>query len=71
MGSLNIKSLCKHIDDKLKALMVRQPQDILAINETKLDSADCDALLDLSGYVLMHRDQVSLVERSVFIYVIL
>ena len=54
MGSLNINSLCKHIDE-LRALMVGQPLDILAINETKLESADCDGLLNLPGYTLIRR----------------
>ena len=56
MGSLNINSLCKHIDE-LRALVVGQPLDILAINETKLESADCDGLLNLPGYTLIRRDR--------------
>ena len=37
--------------------MVGQPLDILAINETKLESADCDGLLNLPGYTLIRRDR--------------
>ena len=55
MGSLNINSLVKHIDE-LRVAMINQPLDILAINESKLDDNDSD-MLSLHGYTLVRRDR--------------
>ena len=70
MGSLNINSLCKHIDE-LRALMVGEPLDILAINETKLESEHCDGCSIYQGTLLFIEIEISLVEEFVFIYDIL
>ena len=56
MGSLNINSLAKHIDE-LRLVMINQPLDILAINESKLDDNDSDDMLSLHGYTLVRRDR--------------
>lgn len=56
MGSLNINSLCEHIDE-LRALMTGQPLDILAIDESKRNDADRDGLLNLPGYTVIRRDR--------------
>ena len=56
MGSLNINSLLKHIDE-LRVLMINQPLDILAINESKLDESDSDQMLSLHGYTIVRRDR--------------
>ena len=56
MGSLNINSLAKHIDE-LRLVMINQPLDILAINESKLDDNDSDNMLSLHGYTLVRRDR--------------
>jgi hypothetical protein len=45
---LNITSLTKHID-KLKVVMLNQPFDIFAINETRLDSSFTNAEIALGG----------------------
>ena len=52
---LNINSLAKHIDE-LKLFMVNKPLDVLAINESKLDMADSDHLVNLEGYSIVRRD---------------
>ena len=49
MGSLNVNSLVKHIDE-LRVAMINQPLDILAINESKLDDNDSDNMLSLHRY---------------------
>ena len=56
MGSLNINSLAKHIDE-LRLVMINQPLDILAINESKLDDNDSGNMLSLHGYTLVRRDR--------------
>ena len=48
LGPLNITSLTKHIDE-LKVVMLDQPFDILAINETRLDSSVTSAEIALVG----------------------
>ena len=56
MGSLNINSLVKHIDE-LRIAMINQPLDILAINESKLDDNNSDNMLSLHGYTLVCGDK--------------
>ena len=56
MGSLNINSLVKHIDE-LRVAMINQPLDILPINDSKLDDNDSDNMLSLHGYTLVRRDR--------------
>ena len=56
MGSLNINSLVKHINE-LRVAMINQPLDILAINKSKLDDNDSDTMLYLHGYTLVRRDR--------------
>ena len=56
MGSLNINSLVKHINE-LRVAMINQSLDILAINESKLGDNDCDNMLSLHGYTLVGRDR--------------
>ena len=56
MGLININSLSKHIDE-LKILMSHDCFDILAINETKLDSHDSNFLLTIPGFKLERRDR--------------
>ena len=52
MASLNIISLPKHINE-LRIFMSNQVQDVLAINETSLDSTISDGELKISGYELI------------------
>ena len=49
IASLNINSLLKHIDE-LRVCVSKQQIDILAINETKLDSNIPMDLISLEGY---------------------
>jgi exonuclease III len=56
IGSLNINSLSKHIDE-LQVFMKDGIFDVLAINETKLDLFDPDSLIDLPGYACIRKDR--------------
>ena len=58
IASLNINSLLKHIDE-LRVCVSKQQIDILAINETKLDSNIPMDLISLEGYnwVSMNRNR--------------
>ena len=55
MGSLNIASLVKHFDE-LQVFMEEEPFDVLAINETRLDSSILDCSVSLPGYNLLRCD---------------
>ena len=56
MGSLNINGLLSHIDH-LRIFMNNQPFDILAINETKLNSIVTDEQIRLTGYNVIRNDR--------------
>ena len=56
IGSLNITSLYKHIDE-LTVLMAKQTFDILALNETRLDNTISDSLVHLPGYNVIRCDR--------------
>ena len=56
MASLNITSLTLHIDE-LRAMMADQYLDILALNETRLDSSICDNQVHIDGYSIIRRDR--------------
>ena len=56
IGSLNIASLYKHIDE-LTVFMEKQTFDILALNETRLSDTIPDSLINLPGYDLIRRDR--------------
>lgn len=56
IASLNINSLLKHIDE-LRVCMSKQQVDILAINETKLDSDVPLDLISLEGYTWVSRNR--------------
>lgn len=49
MASLNINGLRSHLDD-LKVVMNDLEVDILALNETKLDSSIGQQITDIAGY---------------------
>ena len=57
MASLNINSLLSHIDD-LKIFISSSKIDILAINETKLDSSIHDYEIHLPGFEVVRRDRL-------------
>ena len=48
MASLNIASLMCHIDE-LRALLIEQNFDLIAINETRIDSTITDNLVHIDG----------------------
>ena len=56
MALLNITSFPKHIDE-LRVLLASGPIDVLAINETRLDSSISDSEMHISNYVLVRRDR--------------
>jgi exonuclease III len=56
MASLNITSLLKHLDE-LKILLNYNPIDVLAINETRLDSSITDCEVFIPGYEIFRRDR--------------
>ena len=55
MASINIASLSRHIEE-LRALMSDKCLDLLAINETRLDSSIPDNLVHIDGYSILRRD---------------
>ena len=56
MGSLNINSLFKHIDET-RILKKDNNFDILAINETKLDQFDSDSFINISVYTCIRKNR--------------
>jgi len=56
IAALNITSLVKHIDD-LRVVMLDSPIDMLAINETRLDSSIPDNEVNISGYSIVRNDR--------------
>ena len=56
MASLNVTSLLKHLDE-LRILLAGNSIDVLAINETRLDSSINDWKLFIPGYEIFRRDR--------------
>ena len=56
IAALNIASLVRHIDE-LKMVMSSQTLDILAINETRLDSTIPDKDISIIGYNVIRKDR--------------
>lgn len=56
LASLNINSLLAHIEE-LRVLLADLPIDVLAINETKLDSAVNDNEVYIPGYEIIRSDR--------------
>ena len=56
MASLNITSLSKHVDE-LKIFLSTNSVDVLAINETRLDSSITDCEVFIPGYEIFRRDR--------------
>ena len=53
---LNITSLLNHIDE-LRVLLADKPNDVLSINETRLDDLVEDSDVYISGYEIVRRDR--------------
>ena len=56
MAFLNIVSLTKKIDE-IKLTMSNKTLDILALNETRLDSSITDGMIDIDGYDIVRKDR--------------
>ena len=57
IACLNVRSLLAHIDE-LRTLLADRPIDVLAINETWLDSTKSENDVYISGYQIIRRDRV-------------
>ena len=58
LASLNVTSLVKHIEE-LRILLANNMFDVLAINETRLDSTVSDDEVHIHGYEIVRRDRES------------
>lgn len=56
MVLLNIVSLPKHIDE-IRMLLVDQPIDLIAFNETRLDPSIADGQVKICGYEIIRKDR--------------
>ena len=56
MAALNINSLLAHLDD-LKVFVLDSKIDVLAINETKIDSSVNDNEIYLPGFEVVRKDR--------------
>ena len=56
IASLNITSLVKHIEE-LRIFLADNMIDVLAINETRFDSAVSDNEVHIHGYEIVRRDR--------------
>ena len=56
MASLNIISLPKHIDE-LRVVLAANNIDVLAINETRLDSSIHEREVHIPAYEIVRRDR--------------
>ena len=55
IANLNVKSLRRHVND-IRTMLTNYPFDILAINETKLDSSISDSEIYINGYTIIRKD---------------
>jgi hypothetical protein len=56
MAMLNIASLLKHRDE-ITLLLHDKKLDVLALNETRLDSSISDDLMNIEGYDILRSDR--------------
>lgn len=56
MALLNINSLTKHFNE-IEIFLSKQPLDVLAINETKLDKRSSDESIKIPGYICVRKDR--------------
>ena len=56
IASINVASLLLHIEE-LRVIMADQSFDLLAINETRLDSTITDNLVHIDGYSVPRKDR--------------
>ena len=67
IACLNINSLSKHIDE-LRVIMLNNPLDILAINESKINESISDDEISVSGFHLIRKDR-NIHGGGVFMYI--
>lgn len=56
MASLNVVSLVKHYDE-INLIMSDKVLDVLALNETRLNSTINDGIIHIEGYDLIRNDR--------------
>ena len=56
MAMFNVASLVKHLDE-LRLMLLDKKLDVLAINETRLDSTISDGLVSIDGYNVLRADR--------------
>ena len=56
MAMLNVASLVKHLDE-IRLILLDKKLDVLAINETRLDSTNFDELVSIVGYNVLRADR--------------
>ena len=56
IASINVASLPLHIEE-LRLIMADQCLDLLAVNETRLDSTITDNLVHIDGYSIIRKDR--------------
>ena len=56
MAMLNVASLVKHLDE-IRLLLLDKRLDVLAINESRLDSTISDGLVSIDGYDMLRADR--------------
>ena len=56
MVMLNVSSLVKHLDES-RLMLLHKKLDVLAINETRLDSTISDGLANIDGYNVLRADR--------------
>ena len=56
MAMLNVVSLPKHLDE-IRLLLHDKYLDVLAVNETRLDSTISDGIVSIEGYDLLRADR--------------
>ena len=56
MAMLNVPSLTKYIDE-IRLLLYDRKLNVLALNETRLDSSISDELLAIDGYDIIRVDR--------------
>ena len=56
MAMLNVASLLKHLDE-IRLILFDKKLDVLAINETRLDTTISDGLVNVDGYNVIRADR--------------
>ncbi len=67
---LNIRSLCKHID-QFKAFLhsITHNISVIGLTETWLNASSCKNLLNIPGYILINKNRVGRIGGGVALYI--